>query len=257
MQTKPHREIFKDLVFGTRPVLEALESGKEVNKILLLRGGSTDTIQQITQLAKEKRIPVQKVPVEKLNRITRKNHQGVLAFISPIEYDKLEEVIPMLFEKGLNPLILVLDQITDVRNVGAICRSAECLGAQAVVIPSRGGALINSDAAKTSAGAIFNLKVCRADDLYSALTLLKNSGLKIVACTEKTDKNVQDCSLDGPTAIVMGAEDLGISPPLMKLADERVRIPMLGQTESLNVAVSAGIVLYECLKQRASIELQE
>lgn len=250
MQTKPTHEIFKDLIFGTRPVLEALESDKEVNKILLLRGASGDAIQQITLLAKEKRIPVQKVPVEKLNRITRKNHQGVLAFISPIEYDKLDEVIPTLFENGANPLILVLDQITDVRNMGAICRSAECLGAQAVVLPSKGGALINSDAVKTSAGAIFNLKICRTDDLTSAILLLKNSGLKIIACTEKSAKNIQDCTFNVPVAIVLGSEDIGISAPLIKLADERVRIPMLGQTESLNVAVSAGVILYECLKQR-------
>jgi len=255
MQTKQQQVIFKDLVFGTRPVIEALESDREVNKILLLRGSSGETIQQITDLARAKRIPVQKVPVEKLNRITRKNHQGVLAFISPIEYDKLDEVVPALFEQGKNPLILVLDEITDVRNMGAICRSAECLGAQAIVIPTKGGAAINSDAVKTSAGAIFNLKICRTDDLGWALRFLKQSGLKVVACTEKTDRNVQECSFTDPVAIVMGSEDTGISPMLMKLADEKVRIPMLGQTKSLNVAVSAGVVLYECLKQRMEIEV--
>lgn len=245
---------FKDYVFGTRPVLEAMESGKEINKILILRGAQGDNTQKILQQARRQQIPHQQVPMEKLNKITRKNHQGVIALLSPVHYDDLEVVVPTLFENGENPLIVVIDQVTDVRNLGAICRSAECMGAQAVVIPNKGGALINSDAIKTSAGAIFNLKICRADDLAVALKFLKNSGLKIIACSEKGDKLLHDAEFKDPVAIVLGAEDTGISPEILRQTDQLVRIPMSGQTQSLNVAVSAGVVLYECIKQRTAVE---
>lgn len=244
----------KDFVFGTRPVLEALESGKEINKLLILRGALSENTKKILQWAQRNNIPHQKVPVEKLNKITRKNHQGVIALLSPVHYDKLEIIVPEIYEQGETPLFLVLDQITDVRNFGAICRSAECMGAQAVVIPERGGALINSDAVKTSAGAVFNLKICRVKDLNESLQFLKSSGLNIIACSEKGKKLLHETKLEAPTAIILGAEDTGISADLMQEADEQVRIPMVGTTQSLNVAVSAGVILYECLKQRSTVE---
>lgn len=255
MQTKstPHQP-FKEVVFGARPVLEALESGQEINKILVLRGAQGENAQLISTLARKRNIPLQKVPMEKLNKVTRKNHQGIIALLSPIQYDDLEVVVPSLYENGINPLILVLDQITDVRNLGAICRSAECMGVQAVVIPGRGGAMINSDAIKTSAGAIFNLKVCRVDSLEIAVSFLKNSGLQIAACSEKGNTLLHDAQFNNPTALILGAEDTGIAPELIKHTDRQVRIPMSGKTQSLNVAVSAGIVLYECIKQRSLAE---
>ncbi len=244
----------KDFVFGTHPVLEALESGKEINKILILRTGISENTQKIIKLAQQANIPYQKVPVEKLNKITRKNHQGVIALLSPVHYDNLENVVVDLYESGKTPLILVLDQITDVRNFGAICRSAECMGAHAVVIPERGGALITSEAVKTSAGAVFNIKICRVKDLPGSVKFLKNSGLTAIACFEKGKKLLSETSFAGPAAIILGAEDTGISSQLMLEADEQVQIPMAGVTQSLNVAVSAGIVLYESLKQRMAIE---
>lgn len=253
MQTKPEPS-FTDYVFGTRPVLEALESGKEINKILVLKGAHGENTTKILQWAQRQQIPHQKVPMEKLNKITKKNHQGVIALLSPIHYDKLDIVVPELFEQGANPLVLVLDQITDVRNLGAICRSAECMGAQIIVIPEKGGALINSDAVKTSAGAIFNLKICKVSDLVSSVKFLKNSGLNVIACTEKGNKMLYEASFSDPAAILLGSEDTGISSELMKLANQQVKIPMIGKTQSLNVAVSAGVVLYECIKQRSVVE---
>lgn len=253
MQTKKDQPLHRDFVFGTRPVMEALEAGEEINKILLLRDARSENVAEILALARAKNIPYQRVPQARLNRVTRKNHQGAIAFISPIRFDRLDMVIPGLFEAGENPLVVVLDQVTDVRNFGAICRSAECLGAQAVVIPKKGGAAVNSDAVKTSAGALFNLKVCRVDDLKEAMLLLQQSGLQIVACTEKSKQPLQSADFTVPTAVLLGAEDVGISPPLLKRADQSVRIPMTGQTNSLNVAVSAGVVLYECLKQRLNV----
>ncbi len=245
---------FKDLIFGNHPVLEALESGKEINKILVLRGAVSEHTKHILQLASQRRIPVQKVPVEKLNRVTRKNHQGVIAFLSPVSYHRIEDVIPNLYEEGKTPLVVVLDHITDVRNVGAICRSAECMGAQAILLPTKGAGALNADAAKASAGAIFNLHICRTDHLEGAIRYLKDSGLSVVSCTEKGSETLYKGELSGPTCIILGAEDTGIQPALLALSDQHLRIPMAGQTGSLNVSVSAGIILAECLKQRSDVE---
>ena len=254
MQTKTQSKEFKDLIFGIHPVLEAIESGQEVNKILILRSEQNENLSKIVRQARQKNIIVQRVPQEKLNRVTRKNHQGVIAFLSPITYDILDEILPRLFEEGKNPLIIVLDGVTDVRNMGAICRSAECMGAHAIVLPSKGGALINSDAVKTSAGAVFNLSICKVDELKDALNLIKQSGLQIIACTEKGDRTLSEGQFSNPTAVLLGAEDTGIKHQLIKLADQQLRIPMSGKTLSLNVAVSAGVVLYECSRQRLQIK---
>jgi len=240
----------EDFLFGTRAVIEAIKKGKTIDKILIKKGLRNELISELQQLIKESEIGVQYVPIEKINRITRKNHQGVLAFISPIEFDNIETVIPGIYEEGKTPLLLVLDQITDVRNFGAIARSAECAGVQAIIIPEKGMARIGADAVKTSAGAIHNIPICKTNNLYHTVQFLKDSGIKIVAATEKGDKLYSNADMKSPLAIVMGSEDTGVSAQILKLADEQLRIPILGQIESLNVSVSAALMIYEAVRQR-------
>ncbi len=240
----------EDFLFGTRAVIEAIKKGKTIDKILIKKGLRNELISELQQLIKETEIGVQYVPIEKINRITRKNHQGVLAFISPIEFDNIETVIPGIYEEGKTPLLLVLDQITDVRNFGAIARSAECAGVQAIIIPEKGMARIGADAVKTSAGAIHNIPICKTNNLYHTVRFLKDSGIKIVAATEKGDKLYSNADMKSPLAIVMGSEDTGVSAQILKLADEQLRIPILGQIESLNVSVSAALMIYEAVRQR-------
>lgn len=240
----------EDFLFGTRAVIEAIKKGKTIDKILIKKGLRNELISELQQLIKESEIGVQYVPIEKINRITRKNHQGVLAFISPIEFDNIETVIPGIYEEGKTPLLLVLDQITDVRNFGAITRSAECAGVQAIIIPEKGMARIGADAVKTSAGAIHNIPICKTNNLYHTVRFLKDSGIKIVAATEKGDKLYSNADMKSPLAIVMGSEDTGVSAQILKLADEQLRIPILGQIESLNVSVSAALMIYEAVRQR-------
>lgn len=200
---------------------------------------------------KDFKIPFQFVPIEKLNHLVKtKNHQGIVAVLSPIAYQNLENIIPTIFEKGENPLVMILDRITDVRNLGAISRSAECAGAHAIVVPSKGSGQINSDAVKSSAGAIFNIPVCRSENLKSTIDFLKKSGLQVVACTEKTDTTIYENDFSLPTAIILGSEEDGISPEYLKLSDARAQIPLFGKIESLNVSVSAGVILYEVVRQR-------
>jgi len=246
------RDDKSEMIFGTRPILEALTAGKELEKIFLQRGAKNPATDEIVQLAKGLEVPVVTVPLEKLNNLTRKNHQGAVALISPITYVPLAETVTSLFEQGKNPLLLILDRVTDVRNFGSIARNAECMGVHAIVIPSRGGAQINADAVKTSAGALHLVPVCREPNLKDTIDFLKNSGFQIIACTEKTEQNITDAALDmvGPTAIVMGSEEDGISPEYLKRADARVRIPLMGQIGSLNVSVATGIILYEAMRQR-------
>ncbi|WP_319273433.1 23S rRNA (guanosine(2251)-2'-O)-methyltransferase RlmB [uncultured Draconibacterium sp.] len=240
----------EDFLFGTRAVIEAIKNGKTIDKILIKKGLRNELISELQQLIKESEIAVQYVPIEKINRITRKNHQGVLAFISPIEFDNIETVIPGIYEEGLTPLLLVLDQITDVRNFGAIARSAECAGVQAIIIPEKGMARIGADAVKTSAGAIHNIPICKTNNLYHTVRYLKDSGIKVVAATEKGNKLYSDSDMKSPIAIVMGSEDTGVSAQILKLADEQLKIPILGQIESLNVSVSAALMVYEAVRQR-------
>ncbi|MCZ2472984.1 23S rRNA (guanosine(2251)-2'-O)-methyltransferase RlmB [Aquirufa ecclesiirivi] len=237
----------KEFVFGIQSVLETLRAGKEIDRLLVQRElGSIE----ILELAKEKGIQVQKVPIEKLNRITRKNHQGAIAFVSAIHYAKIDNIIADTFEKGQTPLILILDRITDVRNFGAIARTAECAGVHAIVIPSRGAAQINADAMKTSSGALNFLPVCREENLISTIEYLQNAGLKVIACTEKTKDSVYVKDFKEPTAIVLGSEEDGISDEIIRKADELAAIPQSGQVGSLNVSVAAGVIIYEALRQR-------
>jgi len=241
-----------EMIFGSRPILEAMLAGKTLEKIFLLRGTKNPTTDEIMAEAKKFDVPVVTVPIEKLNNLTRKNHQGAVAFISPIRYMPLDEIVTSLFEQGKSPLLLILDRITDVRNFGSIARNAECMGVDAIVIPSRGGAQINADAMKTSAGALNLMPVCREPNLKETIDYLKDYGVQIIACTEKTEDNITDYPADfsGPTAIIMGSEEDGISPEYLKRADVKLRIPLMGQISSLNVSVATGIILYEAMSQR-------
>jgi 23S rRNA (guanosine2251-2'-O)-methyltransferase len=240
----------KDVVFGIRPVIEAIKSGKEVEKLLIQKDQHSILIQELMKLARDLKIPITFVPVEKLNTITRKAHQGVICYVSPIIYSSLDHIITECFQKGKTPLILILDRITDVRNFGAIARTAECSGADAIVIPSRGSAQISSDAIKTSAGALNFIPVCREENLKNTLNYLKDSGLQIIGCSEKADKNLFEADYKLPTAIIMGSEEDGISPEYLKKCDVTVKIPIKGQIQSLNVSVATGMILYEAIRQR-------
>ena len=244
------------MIFGTRAVIEAIQAGKEIEKILIRRDMTNDLSRALYAALEGRVVPIQKVPVDKLNLLTSKNHQGVIAFISPISFQKLEDIIPFLYEKGEMPFIVVLDGITDVRNFGAIARTCERAGVDAIVIPANGGAAINADAIKTSAGALMNIPVCREENLKTALKFLSDSGLKLVAATEKAADNYTEVSYKEPIALVMGSEEEGISPEHLKLCNSLVRIPILGKIESLNVSVAAGVMIYEIVRQRNSINAE-
>ena len=238
------------LVFGIRAVIEAIDSGKEIESIFVQRGLSGSLFLELKSLLKEHDIGYQQVPVEKLNRITRKNHQGVIAVISPITYQRIEDLLPVIYEKGETPLLLMLDGVTDVRNMGAIARTAECAGIHAIIVPRKGSAEINPDAIKTSAGALYKIPVCREEALGRTARFLIESGVQLVVSTEKTQDSVYDVDYTGPTCIVLGAEDVGVSDDLIRVSDKLAKIPMFGEIKSLNVSVSAGIVIYEAIRQR-------
>ena len=242
------------MIFGIRAVLEAIESGKEIDKILIRRDMTNDLSRELFAALNGLEVPVQKVPIEKLNRITMKNHQGVIAFISPVAYQHIEDIIPSIYEAGRMPFIVVLDGVTDVRNFGAIARTCECAGVDAIVVPLKGGAALNGDAVKTSAGALLKIPVCREHNLTNTLKYLSSSGIKLVAATEKASENYTQTSMSGPVAIVMGSEEDGVSPENLRLCDGMVRIPLLGTIESLNVSVAAGILIYEAVRQRTVVD---
>ena len=242
-----------NLIFGMHPLLEALEAGREIDKILLKRGLRSEEVSRITALARERTIPLQIVPEERLTRLTRKQHQGVIAFISEIEYTPLETLIPMLYEAGRSPFVLLLDGLTDVRNFGAIARTAECAGVDALIIPERGSVTVTADAIKTSAGALHRLPVCRVRSIMSAVSLLQASGLKIVAASEKARDVYTETELRLPLGLVLGAEDEGVSEEVLRRADHIVRIPQVGAIGSLNVSVAAGILIYEIVRQGAAV----
>jgi 23S rRNA (guanosine2251-2'-O)-methyltransferase len=241
----------ENIIFGIWPVIEAIKAGKEIDRIMLQTGLRGESSWELKKLTTELQIPVQYVPLEKLNKITMKNHQGVICFISEVAYQPLENLLPMIFEKGKNPLILVLDRITDVRNFGAIIRTAECAGVDAIVIPTKGSARINADAVKTSAGAIYKIPICREDNLKKTLDFMKESGLEIIACTEKADHDYFAIDYNKPCAIILGSEEDGISAEYLKKADKQVRIQLSGEIESLNVSVASGVILFEAVKQRS------
>lgn len=239
-----------DYIFGIRAVIEAIEAGKEIDKIMVKKDLQGDLAQELFAVARQVGAPIQRVPVERINRITRKNHQGVVAFLSAVEYYTLDALVPQLYEAGEVPFVVLLDGVTDVRNFGAIARTCECVGAHAIVIPARGSVSVNADAVKTSAGALHTLPVCRERSIQEAVKYLHDSGFTIVAASEKSDKNYTQVDYTAPVAIVMGAEDTGVSPAVLRYCDEMVAIPMRGNIGSLNVSVAAGVMMYEVVRQR-------
>ncbi|WP_082794086.1 23S rRNA (guanosine(2251)-2'-O)-methyltransferase RlmB [Roseivirga seohaensis] len=239
-----------DFIYGSRTIIEAINAGKEIDKLLLQKDVKNELTTELLIAARDFNIPVQKVPIEKLNRITRKNHQGAVAFVSSVVYASLDNIISEAYSKGEVPLLIVLDRITDVRNFGAIARTAECVGAHGIVIPSRGSAQVGSDAMKTSAGALNFIPVCRADNLKTTLREIRDNGITVLACTEKASDLVYQHDLTVPIALLMGSEEDGISPEYLKLADQLCKLPIKGNIESLNVSVATSVVLYEVVRQR-------
>lgn len=239
-----------DYIYGIRAVTEAIEAGKDIDKILIKKDLQGEQAAHLMDLVRRHRLLALKVPVEKINRITRNNHQGVVAILSAVTYSRVGLLVPELYEKGENPFVVVLDGVTDVRNFGAIARTAECCGANAIIIPERGSASAGGDAMKTSAGALNYLTVCRERNLTSGVKYLKDNGYRIVAVSEKATTSYTAAEYTGPVALVMGAEDVGISSEIMSLCDEKVFIPMFGKIGSLNVSVAAGVMMYEVVRQR-------
>ena len=248
----PRRNNNSQFIFGIRAIIEAIISGKDIEALYVQRGLTGQLYHELKETITEYELTAQFVPIEKLNRMTPKNHQGAVAVISPITYHKIENIIPEIYEKGEVPLILVLDSITDVRNMGALARTAECAGVHAIIIPAKGSAQINADAVKTSAGALYKIPVCRHENFVQTVRFLQESGLQLVCCTEKTNDYIYKPDYTAPTAIIMGSEEDGIRNDIIRIADHLAKIPMFGEIESLNVSVSAGVILYEAVRQRTT-----
>jgi len=245
-----------DYIYGIRAVMEAIDAGKEIDKIFMSKDLHGELASELIALAKAGRVVVQRVPVERINRITRKNHQGVLAMMSAVTYHRLDHLVPELYESGILPFIVMLDGITDVRNFGAIARTCECAGVDAIVIPEHGSVSVGGDAVKTSAGALLHIPVCRVPSIAWAARFLRENGYNVVAVTEKAEINYTEGKYVDPVAIVMGAEDTGISPEAMKQCGTRVGIPMFGNIGSLNVSVAAGVMIYEVVRQRLLADVE-
>ena len=245
-----------EFIFGIRAVMEAIEAGKQIDKIFIKKDLSGELATELLELVRRHRIVTQRVPVQRIDKITRKNHQGVVAILSAITYHRLDHLVPALYEDGVLPFIVVLDGITDVRNFGAIARTCECAGVDAIVIPEHGSVSVQADAVKTSAGALLHMPVCRERNTVSAVRLLKDSGYKVVAVTEKADINYTLTDYTCPVALVMCSEDTGISDEVIKLCDTFVSIPMFGHIGSLNVSVAAGVLMYEVVRQRLQANLE-
>lgn len=243
-----------NMIFGVRPVIEAIDAGREIERIFIQKDISNPLARELKKLLSDNNIQYSLVPVEKLNRLTRKNHQGVVCFLGYVAYSKVEDVVPSLFENSQFPLLLLLDRITDVRNFGAICRTAECTGVNAVIIPEKGGAMVNGDAVKASAGAINRMIICREHNLKNTIQYLKDSGFIVAGCTEKATENCFNINLNKPLCLVLGSEEDGISPEYLKRCDVLIKVPLTGKTASLNVSVAAGMLLYEVTRQRLTDE---
>jgi len=239
-----------DYIFGIRAVIEAIEAGKDIDRVLVKRDMQGDLARELFNALRGTQIPIQRVPVEKLNRITLKNHQGVVAFIASVTYQHVEDLVPMLFEEGKSPLFVMLDGVTNVRNFGAIARTCDCACADAIIIPTHDSVSANADAMKTSAGALHTLPVCREGNLTSAIKYLKQCGFRIIGATEKGNLNYTEAHYVDPVCLIMGAEDTGIPAEHLALCDNWVAIPQYGHIGSLNVSVAAGILIYEAVRQR-------
>lgn len=244
-----------EYIFGIRAVMEAIEAGKDIDKILIKKDLQGELVKELFDLIHDYKIVTQRVPTERINKITRKNHQGVIAILSAVTYHSLENLVPQIYEDGMLPFVVVLDGITDVRNFGAISRTCECVGANAIVIPERGSVTVNADAVKTSAGALHYLPVCREKNIVSAIKFLKDNGYQIVAASEKANIRYTEADYTGPIAIVMGSEDIGISSEVIRQCDTMVSIPQSGNIGSLNVSVAAGVMMYEVVRQRLNADM--
>lgn len=238
------------IIIGRQPLIESLQSGKAIDKILFQKNISGDAVSIVRELAKEKNIPIQYVPVEKLDSVTRANHQGMIAFAAFVKYVDLQQVIDHVVGAAEVPLFIILDSITDVRNIGGIARTAVCCGAQAIIIPDKGVGALNEEAMKSSAGALERINICRVNSLMKAVDDLHMNGIKVFASEMTAQKNLHDLDLREPSAIIMGSEERGIFPGLIKISDENFKIPMKGDFESLNVSVATAMILYEAMMQR-------
>ncbi len=241
----------EDYIFGIRPLTEALDSGKQPVKVLIQKGLQGNNFQHLFWLIRNKKIPFQMVPAERLNRITKKNHQGIIAFMPVIDYHSLEDLLPGIFEAGEVPLLVIVDGITDVRNFGAMARTAECAGAHALILPEKGSATVTADSIKASSGALSRIPVCREVNILQSIAFLKQCGIMVIAFDDKGEKNIYKEDLTQPLAVIMGAEDRGVSAAARKMADSVTAIPMKGRIASLNVSVATGVVLFEALRQRS------
>ncbi len=237
-------------IFGIRAIIEAIQAGKEVDKVFIQKDAQGDLMRDLMKTMKANKINFTYVPVEKLNRLTSKNHQGAVASIAPISFVDLDTLVINIFESGKTPLFLILDQLSDARNFGAIIRTAECTGVDGIIIGKQGAAPVNGDTVKTSAGAVFNVPICKVEHIKDAIFYLQGSGIKTIAATEKTDNSIYDLSLSEPLAIIMGSEDRGVNPSVLKIVDEKAKLPMFGTISSLNVSVACGAFLYEVVRQR-------
>jgi 23S rRNA (guanosine2251-2'-O)-methyltransferase len=237
-------------IFGIRAIIEAVNAGETIDKVFLQKGERGELFNELESLLNKKSINKSYVPVEKLNRLTKKNHQGAVAQISPIEFHDIENLVMTVMESGKTPLFLLLDQLSDVRNFGAIIRTAECTGVDGIIIQKKGGAPVNGDTIKTSAGAVFKIPICKVDHIKDAVFYMQASGIKVIAATEKTNDTLYDVSFTEPCAIIMGSEGRGINPSTLKVVDAKAKLPLLGDIESLNVSVACGAFLYEVVRQR-------
>ena len=238
-------------IFGIRAIIEAIQAGKEIDKVFIQKDAQGELMKDLMKVMKRAGVNFSYVPVEKLNKLTPNNHQGAVATIAPVSFHNLETLIETVMESGKTPLFLILDQISDARNFGAIIRTAECTGVDGIIIQKQGAAPVNGDTVKTSAGAVFNVPICKVEHIKDAIFHLQGSGIKTIAATEKTDQNIYDLSLNEPIAIIMGSEDRGVNPSVLKIVDEKAKLPMFGTIASLNVSVACGAFLYERVRQRS------
>ncbi|MBT8323796.1 MAG: 23S rRNA (guanosine(2251)-2'-O)-methyltransferase RlmB [Winogradskyella sp.] len=238
-------------IYGIRAIIEAVKSGENIDKVFLQKGLRGELFLELEQLLRQERLNVSYVPIEKLNRLTQHNHQGAVAQIAPISFYDIDDLVTTVLESGKTPLFLLLDQLSDVRNFGAIIRTAECTGVSGIIIQKKGGAPINGDTIKTSAGAIFKIPICKVDHIKDAVYHMQASGIKVIAATEKAQDFIYDISLKEPCAIIMGSEGKGINPSVIKIADASAKLPIMGEIESLNVSVACGAFLYEAVRQRS------
>lgn len=237
-------------IFGIRAIIEAIQAKKEIDKVFIQKEAQGELMQELLKTMKKNNINFSYVPIEKLNRLTINNHQGAVATIAPISFVSLEHLVERVLEKEQKPLFLILDQISDARNFGAIIRTAACTGVHGIIIQKQGAAPVNGDTVKTSAGGVFNVPICKVDHIKDAIFYLQGSGIKTIAATEKTEQTIYDLQLNTPLAIVMGSEDRGINPSVLKIVDEKAKLPMFGTIGSLNVSVACGAFLYEIVRQR-------